>query len=110
MGASEPNAEYGGCGPRRSRELAEGQSLTALREKFDGIYMANNGYDRAMAIETVESGAAELVAFGRPYIANPDLAKRLEKNAPLNEGDHKTYYGGGREGFTDYPFMEEENA
>ena len=93
-----------------SRELAEGQSLTALREKFDGIYMANNGYDRAMAIETVESGAAELVAFGRPYIANPDLAKRLEKNAPLNEGDHKTYYGGGREGFTDYPFMEEENA
>ena len=93
-----------------SRELAEGQSLKALRDKFDGVYMANNGYDRAMAIEAVESGAAELVAFGRPYIANPDLAKRLEKDAPLNEGNQKTYYGGGREGFTDYPFMDEENA
>ena len=93
-----------------SRELAEGQSLKALRDKFDGVYMANNGYDRAMAIEAVESGAAELVAFGRPYIANPDLTKRLEKDAPLNEGNQKTYYGGGREGFTDYPFMDEENA
>lgn len=92
------------------RELAEGQSIEALRARFDGVYMANNGYSRDLAIETVESGKADLVAFGRPYIANPDLAERLEKNAPLNEPDSATFYGGGREGYTDYPFLAEAKA
>ncbi|WP_443069406.1 oxidoreductase, partial [Sulfitobacter sp. HI0129] len=90
-----------------SRELEEGESLASLRKIFEGPYMANNGYDRQMAIDAVEEGKADLVAFGRPYIANPDLAERLERDAPLNEGDSDTYYGGGREGYTDYPTLQD---
>ncbi|GGG61567.1 alkene reductase [Salipiger pallidus] len=93
-----------------SRELEEGQSIEALRALFDGPYMANNGYDRALALDAVASGKAELVAFGRPFISNPDLVDRLRKDAPLNEGDQSTFYGGGAEGYTDYPTLEEESA
>jgi N-ethylmaleimide reductase len=91
----------------QSRDLKEGEDLAKLRKLFDGVYMANNLYDREMAIKAVADGVADLVAFGRPYIANPDLAKRLERDAPLNEGDTSTFYAGGKEGFTDYPFLEE---
>ena len=56
-----------------------------------------------MAIEAVESGAADLVAFGRPFIANPDLVDRLRLEAPLAELDRATLYGGGEHGYTDYP-------
>ena len=90
-----------------SRKLADGESLAKLRDLFKGVYMANNGYDRDLAIETVKNGQADLIAFGRPYIANPDLAKRLERNAPLNEGNSDTYYGGGSQGYTDYPSLED---
>ena len=93
-----------------SRELAEGEDLEALHRLFDGPWMVNNGYDRAMAQKAVESGHGDLVAFGRPFIANPDLVERLKRDAPLNEGDTSTYYGGGREGFTDYPVLEEVAA
>lgn len=93
-----------------SRDLAEGESIDALRKLFDGPYMANNGYDRDTAFQAVASGHADLIAFGRPYIANPDLAERLERDAPLNEGDRKTYYGGGREGYIDYPALADEAA
>ena len=94
----------------QSRDLDSGEDLGKLRSLFNGVYMANNLYDRDMAIDAVASGKADLVAFGRPYIANPDLAKRLELNAPLNEGDTKTFYAGGEEGYTDYPFLEEVAA
>lgn len=90
-----------------SRDLKDGHSIDALRKLFDGIYMANNGYDREMAIKAVASGHADVIAIGRPFIANPDLVKRYRQNAPLNEGDQSTYYGGGREGYTDYSFLEE---
>lgn len=93
-----------------SRDLEDGQSIAELRRLFDGPYMANNGYDRQMAIEAVAKGEADLIAVGRPYIANPDLARRWELDAPLNEGDSDTYYGGGREGYTDYPMLEEAPA
>ena len=93
-----------------SRELAEGENLAKLRDLFEGVYMANNGYDRALAIETVKSGKADLVAFGRPYLANPDLAERLERDAPLNEGNTDTYYGGDAKGYTDYPSLEDATA
>jgi N-ethylmaleimide reductase len=68
--------------------------------------MVNNGYDRATAIDAVESGRADLVAFGKPFIANPDLVKRLEKNLPLNAGDQATFYGGGAKGYIDYPLAD----
>ncbi|WP_102226485.1 alkene reductase [Acidimangrovimonas sediminis] len=89
-----------------SRELAEGQSIAELRGLFQGAYMANNGYDREMAVEAVESGRADLVAFGRPFIANPDLVARLKAGAALNEIDRDTMYGGGAKGYTDYPALD----
>ncbi|MDQ0423473.1 N-ethylmaleimide reductase [Peteryoungia aggregata LMG 23059] len=70
-----------------------------------GAWIANNGYDRASAIEAVESGYADLVAFGRPFIANPDLVRRLKEDAPLNPLEPATLYGGGAEGYTTYPAL-----
>lgn len=93
-----------------SRELEPGESVTALRALFEGAYMANNGYDKALADDAVSCGLADVVAFGRPYIANPDLVERLRRDAPLNEGDRETYYGGGAEGFVDYPTLEGREA
>ncbi len=75
----------------------------ALRALFDGAWMVNNGYDRAMAIEAVASGAADAVAFGKPFISNPDLVRRLRDNLPLAALNPKTLYGGGAAGYTDYP-------
>lgn len=66
-------------------------------------WMVNNSYTRDMAIEAVASGRADMVSFGRPFIANPDLVERFRQNAPLNEPDRATFYGGGAEGYTNYP-------
>jgi N-ethylmaleimide reductase len=76
----------------------------ALRDRFDGVWMVNNGYDRQMAIDAVATGCADLVSFGRLFIANPDLVERLRDNAPLNKlMGQETFYGGGAHGYTDYP-------
>ncbi len=82
----------------------------ALKYAFDGIYMGNNAYDRDMALEAVSSGEADLVAFGKPFIANPDLVERLRIGADLNIPDDRTFYGGGAEGYTDYPFLQQKAA
>ncbi len=81
--------------------------FAALRERFkadhaDGAWIVNNGYDRAMAIEVVEQGRADCVAFGSLFISNPDLVERLRRDAPLAPADRKTFYGGGAAGYTDY--------
>ncbi|MEO8022137.1 alkene reductase [Polaromonas sp.] len=69
-----------------------------------GAWMVNNGYDQALAGQAVKEGA-DLVAFGKPYIANPDLVRRLREGAPLNTPDKATFYGGGAKGYTDYPAL-----
>jgi N-ethylmaleimide reductase len=69
-----------------------------------GAWMVNNGYDKALAEQAVADGA-DLVAFGRPYIANPDLVERLKAGAPLNTPDKATFYGGREKGYTDYPTL-----
>jgi len=74
----------------------------ALHAAFGGSYIANNGYERQMALDAVASGHADMIAFGRHFIANPDLVERLRLDAPLAESDKSTYYGGGAEGYTDY--------
>jgi N-ethylmaleimide reductase len=79
----------------------------ALRRRFGGAWIVNNGYQRPMALEAVASGAADLVSFGRAFIANPDLVRRLRENAPLNALDASTLYGGGAAGYTDYPTLEQ---
>jgi N-ethylmaleimide reductase len=77
----------------------------ALRKSFSGAYIANNGYTRDMAIDAVRDGNADLVAFGKAFIANPDLVERLRLDAPLNELDRATLYGGGEKGYVDYPAL-----
>jgi N-ethylmaleimide reductase len=75
----------------------------AIKRDFSGAYIANNGYDREMAIAAVKENRADLIAFGKPFISNPDLVARLKAGAPLAPGDQSTYYGGGAHGYTDYP-------
>ncbi len=77
----------------------------ALRKSFSGAYIANNGYTRDLAIEAVREDRADLVAFGKAFIANPDLVERLRTDAPLNELDRTTLYGGTEKGYTDYPAL-----
>jgi N-ethylmaleimide reductase len=77
----------------------------AMRSRFKGPWMANNGYTREMAIKAVAEGQADMVAFGRDYISNPDLVRRLKLNAPLQPLDKATLYGGAAHGYTDYPAL-----
>jgi len=77
----------------------------SLRKRFGGAYVANNGYDFDLATKVLEADAADLIAFGKPFISNPDLVERLKKGAPLNEWDKATFYGGGAKGYTDYPTL-----
>jgi N-ethylmaleimide reductase len=78
----------------------------ALHRAFGGCWMLNNGYGREDAQAAITSGVADLVAFGRPFISNPDLVRRLREEAPLNPLDEATLYGGGAEGYTDYPTLD----
>ncbi|MFI5527021.1 alkene reductase [Kitasatospora sp. NPDC051853] len=76
----------------------------ALRDAYTGTYIANNGYDLARAQEALRTGHADLVAFGAPFIANPDLVRRYRDDLPLAQADPATFYGGGATGYTDHPF------
>jgi N-ethylmaleimide reductase len=93
------------------RELPERPfDYAAMRQAYrdaggQGVWMVNNGYDRASALQAVERGDADMVAFGRPFIANPDLVERLRRDAPLNPLQRETIYGGGAQGYTDYPAL-----
>lgn len=75
----------------------------SLRRRFKNTYIGNNGYDLALASSQLAKGKADLFAFGRPFIANPDLVERLKTQAPLATLVPETLYGGGAEGYTDYP-------
>ena len=82
----------------------------SLRNRFKGAYMANNGYDFELAEKELAANAADLIAFGKPFISNPDLVERLKTGAPLNEWDKATFYGGGAKGYTDYPTLPSKQA
>jgi N-ethylmaleimide reductase len=75
----------------------------ALRNCFTGYYMANNGYDLERGNKVIAQNHADMVAFGKLFIANPDLPARFLKNLPLNTPDQATFYGGDEKGYTDYP-------
>jgi N-ethylmaleimide reductase len=79
----------------------------SLRKRFKGAYVANNGYDFELATKVLAANAADLIAFGKPFIANPDLVERLKRGAPLNVPDKATFYGGDARGYTDYPALNE---
>jgi N-ethylmaleimide reductase len=76
-----------------------------IREAFGGPLILNGGFDRERAESTLAAGSADLVAFGRPFIANPDLVRRLELNAPLATPEYRTFYTPGPQGYTDYPAL-----
>ncbi len=78
-----------------------------LRRLYTGTLLINGGYDKRHGNMAIEKGLSDLVSFGIPFIANPDLVERFQKDAPLNEADSSTFYGGDERGYLDYPTLEE---
>jgi N-ethylmaleimide reductase len=78
----------------------------SLRRRFKQAYIANNGYDLELGTKVLEANKADLIAFGKLFISNPDLVERLKTDAQLNPWDSTTFYGGGAEGYTDYRTLE----
>lgn len=85
--------------------IADPFDFDAMRKLFKGAYIANLSYDKARGNAAIASGHADAVAYGVPFIANPDLVERFKADAPLNEADASSFYGGSEKGYTDYPFM-----
>jgi 2,4-dienoyl-CoA reductase-like NADH-dependent reductase (Old Yellow Enzyme family) len=81
-----------------------------LKKIFGGVYIANEGFSQESAQAALDAGEADAVAFGKLYIANPDLAERFAAGAPLNEPNSKTFYTEGAPGYTDYPALRAEAA
>ncbi len=115
MGDEDPAALFGyvarELGKRKlaflcAREHAAEDSLGPdLKTQFGGAYIANENFDKASAESWLASAKADAVAFGRLYIANPDLAERFAEDESLNEPDPATFYASGPEGYTDYPAL-----
>jgi N-ethylmaleimide reductase len=77
----------------------------AIKRLFGGVVIANNGFDKQRANEVIAQGRADLIAFGRPFIGNPDLVTRLYLDVPLSPLNRETLYGGAEQGYTDYPVL-----
>lgn len=115
MGDSDPAATFGyvarELGKRRlaficARESYDKVALgPTLKQAFSGVFIANEGFTADSARETITSGRADAVAFGKPAIANPDLIERLRLDAPWNPPDPATFYGDGPAGYVDYPAL-----
>lgn len=82
-------------------------SAELLRPHFEGTLISNGGYNRDTGEAALRAGIADLISFGRLFLANPDLVERFTERAPLNEPDPETFYGGGAKGYIDYPTLEE---
>jgi 2,4-dienoyl-CoA reductase-like NADH-dependent reductase (Old Yellow Enzyme family) len=115
LGDSDPLATFGyvarELGRRRIAFIAArehtgpGRIGPQLKQAFGGVYVANEGLDQASAEALLAAGEADAVAFGRQFIANPDLPKRFAIHAALNAPDPKTFYSPGAKGYTDYPAL-----
>ena len=84
--------------------------LDLMRAKYRGTLMLAGGFDQDSAEAWLQKGSADIIAFGRKFLANADLPRRLRERAPLNADDPTTYYGGGAKGYTDYPTLEQERG
>jgi 2,4-dienoyl-CoA reductase-like NADH-dependent reductase (Old Yellow Enzyme family) len=94
-----------------AREARRDDSIgPRLKEEFGGVYIVNESFDKASAELALQDGVADAVAFGKPFISNPDLVERFRAGAPLNEWNAATFYAPGAEGYTDYPALETETA
>jgi 2,4-dienoyl-CoA reductase-like NADH-dependent reductase (Old Yellow Enzyme family) len=87
--------------------IADNSLMHAIKKAFNGPVIANEKLDFNSAQQLIESGAADAVAFGKLFIANPDLVLRFKKSSRLNEWDATTFYGSGEKGYTDYPTLME---
>jgi 2,4-dienoyl-CoA reductase-like NADH-dependent reductase (Old Yellow Enzyme family) len=115
MGDSNPAATFGylagELGRRKIAFLCARESLDAprlgpgLKRAFGGTYIANQGFTAATAQQVLDAGEADAVAWGKLFIANPDLPGRLRLGAALNTPDSATFYGGTTKGYTDYPSL-----
>ena len=76
-----------------------------LKQQFGGVYISNEKFDKASATKALAEGSADAVAFGVPFIANPDLVQRFAVDAALNTAKPELFYASGKEGYTDYPFL-----
>jgi N-ethylmaleimide reductase len=99
----EPRATSAGGGDAVNTSAPSTTKL--FRKKFNGIFISAGGYTPEDAIKAVEANEVDAVAFGRTFIANPDLPKRIKINAPLNPYNRATFYGGNEKGYTDYPVL-----
>ncbi len=86
------------------------ETLHAIRTAFSGTLILSNGLTPETAAAALEAGFADLVAFGRTYLANPDLDKRIAEGAELNQPDYATFYTPGAKGYTDYPVLAQVSA
>lgn len=84
---------------------ADAFDFEQMRKLYKGAYMANLSYDKVRGNAAIASGHADVIAYGVPFIANPDLVERYKTDAALNEADSKSFYGGTEKGYTDYPFL-----
>ena len=117
MGDSNPAATFGyvasELGKRKIAFICARESLTgprlgpAVKKTFGGAFIANEGFTPETAAATLAAGEADAVAFGKLFIANPDLPRRIALDAPLNKWNGATFYGPGPEGYTDYPALAE---
>ena len=83
----------------------------AIREVFNGVLVLNSDYTTAADAQAViDTGVADAIAFGRTFLANPDLPERLRRDAPLNPSNPRTWYSQGPEGYVDYPALDEQQA
>lgn len=116
MGDSNPGAAFGyvaqELGKRQIAFICARESNgpnrlgPQLKKQFGGVYIANEAFTRESAQEAVDKGEADAVAFGKLFIANPDLPRRFALNASLNAPNPNTFYGSGPQGYTDYPALE----
>jgi 2,4-dienoyl-CoA reductase-like NADH-dependent reductase (Old Yellow Enzyme family) len=120
MGDSDPAATFGyvarELGRRNiaflfAREKQGPDSLgPQLKAAFGGVYIANEGFTKEGAVQALQAGWADAVAFGKAFIANPDLPERLRAGAPLNAPVAETFYSHEAEGYVDYPALEPAEA
>lgn len=85
-------------------------AVDVIRKHYRGTLLAVGGFTKQSGNDAIESNRADLIVFGRSYIANPDLVERFKIDAPLNTADPKTFYGGSEHGYTDYPFLAHDTA
>lgn len=94
----------------RAPEPQAERMLALIRERYRGLLIVAGGFDHDTAEAWLQQGRADLIAFGRKFLANPDLPERFRRRAPLNADDPSTYYGGGAKGYTDYPTLAQERG